>query len=240
MPARRRGSASLPTLLDTLFACGLGSVLESNPDSIWRERGFQLLMEVNRMRSSKLSALVVGVVLALAVSVTVVGSGAAKNTAPAKVKIGYINLSDQLPFVVLVRKSIERAAKANGAKLVVCDSNLDAQKAINCAAQLKLAGREGDPELPARLEGGAARLRRRPEGADVAIDIHQPPCETVFFGATTSRPASSPAPRSASTRRRPGTARPTRSSRSTRRRPARSSSTARTASSPASSRSARA
>ena len=54
----------LPTLLDTFFASGLGSALESNPDSTVRERGFQLLMEVNRMRSSRLSALVVGVALA--------------------------------------------------------------------------------------------------------------------------------------------------------------------------------
>src|SRR5258708_19225754 len=92
------------------------------------------------MRSSRVSALVVGIALAVAVSMTVASSGAAKNNAPAKIKIGYINLSDQLPFVVLVRKSIERAAKANGAQLFECDSNLDAQKAINCAAQLKLGG----------------------------------------------------------------------------------------------------
>ena len=124
--------------------------------------------------------------------------------------------------------------RPNGAKLVECDSNLDAQKAINCAAQLKIAGREGHPELPARREGRAARLRRGPKVPVVAIDIHQPPCETVFYGANNFQAGKLAAPRSARTRRRRGTARSTACSRSTRRRRARSSSTARTASSPAS------
>ena len=136
------------------------------------------------MRSSRLSALVVGIVLALAVSVTVVGSGAARNNAPAKVKIGYINLSDQLPFVVLVRKSIERAAKANGADLVVCDSNLDAQKAINCAAQLKLQGVKGILNFQLDSKAAPRVCAAGPKVPTVAIDIHQPPCEVVFFGAS--------------------------------------------------------
>jgi ribose transport system substrate-binding protein len=79
-------------------------------------------------------------VLGLLVAVTAGGATAKPGKSAAQVKIGYINLSDQLPFVVLVRKSIERAAKAAGVKLVECDSNLDAQKAINCAAQLKTQG----------------------------------------------------------------------------------------------------
>ena len=136
------------------------------------------------MRSSRLSVFVVGVALAIAVSVTVVGSGAAKNTAPAKVKIGYINLSDQLPFVVLVRKSIERAAKANGAELVVCDSNLDAQKAINCAAQLKLQGVKGILNFQLDSKAAPRVCAAGPKVPTVAIDIHQPPCEEVFFGAS--------------------------------------------------------
>lgn len=135
------------------------------------------------MRSSRLSALVVGVALALAVSATVAGSGAARNNAPAKVKIGYINLSDQLPFVVLVRKSIQRAAKANGADLVVCDSNLDAQKAINCAAQLKLQGVKGILNFQLDSKAAPRVCAAGPKVPVVAIDIHQPPCEVVFFGA---------------------------------------------------------
>src|SRR5581483_3997704 len=134
------------------------------------------------MRSSRLSALGVGIVLALAVAVTLAGSGLAKPNA-AKVKIGYINLSDQLPFVVLVRKSIERAAKANGAQLVECDSNLDAQKAINCAAQLKTEGVKGILNFQLDSKAAPRVCAAGPKVPVVAIDIHQPPCETVFFGA---------------------------------------------------------
>src|SRR4051794_9232454 len=140
-------------------------------------------MEVHRMRSPRLAALVVGVVVALAASVTLAGSGVAGNTAAAKVKIGYINLSDQLPFVVLVRKSIERAAKANGAQLVECDSNLDAQKAINCAAQLKLQGMKGILNFQLDSKAAPRVCAAGPKVPVVAIDIHQPPCESVFFGA---------------------------------------------------------
>ena len=136
------------------------------------------------MRSSRLSALVVGIALALAVAMTVASGGAAKNNASAaKVKIGYINLSDQLPFVVLVRKSIERAAKANGAQLVECDSNLDAQKAINCAAQLKLQGVQGIMNFQLDSKAAPRVCAAGPKVPAVAIDIHQPPCEVVFFGA---------------------------------------------------------
>src|SRR3954470_4708962 len=135
------------------------------------------------MRSPRLAALGVGVVLALAVSVTLAGGGAAKSTAAGKVKIGYINLSDQLPFVVLVRKSIERAAKANGAQLVECDSNLDAQKAINCAAQLKLQGVKGILNFQLDSKAAPRVCAAGPKVPVVAIKIHQPPCETVFFGA---------------------------------------------------------
>jgi ribose transport system substrate-binding protein len=140
-------------------------------------------MEVHRMRSPRLAALVVGVVVALAASVTLAGSGVAGNTAAAKVKIGYINLSDQLPFVVLVRKSIERAAKQNGADLVVCDSNLDAQKAINCASQLKLQGVKGILNFQLDAKAAPRVCAAGPKVPTVAIDIHQRPCEVVFFGA---------------------------------------------------------
>jgi ribose transport system substrate-binding protein len=140
-------------------------------------------MEVIRMRPPRLAMLGLGLVLALAVAATLAGSGAAKPSAGAKVKIGYINLSDQLPFVVLVRKSIERAAKANGVDLVECDSNLDAQKAINCAAQLKLQGVKGILNFQLDSKAAPRVCAAGPKVPVVAIDIHQPPCETVFFGA---------------------------------------------------------
>ena len=94
------------------------------------------------MKTSGLRRLGLLVVLGCIAAVVFSTTANARSTAPsaAKTKIGYINLSDQLPFVVLVRKGIEKAAKAAGVTLVECDSNLDAQKAINCAAQLKSQG----------------------------------------------------------------------------------------------------
>lgn len=121
-----------------------------------------------------------GMIAALAFSAT----ASAHTTAPAKkVKIGYINLSDQLPFVVLVRKGIEKAAKAAGAQLVECDSNLDAQKAINCAAQLKSQGVQGIMNFQLDTKAAPRVCAAGPKVPVIAIDIHQPPCEKVFYGA---------------------------------------------------------
>jgi ribose transport system substrate-binding protein len=108
----------------------------------------------------------------------------ARSTAPnAKTKIGYINLSDQLPFVVLVRKGIEKAAKDAGVTLVECDSNLDAQKAINCAAQLKSQGVQGIANFQLDTKAAPRVCAAGPKVPVIAIDIHQPPCEKVFYGA---------------------------------------------------------
>jgi ribose transport system substrate-binding protein len=126
---------------------------------------------------------------AAVVSVVLVsGAGArtdsnARPAAAAKIKIGYINLSDQLPFVVLVRKSLERAAKANGVTLVTCDSNLDAQKAINCAAQLKSQGVQAIANFQLDTKAAPRVCAAGPKVPTLAIDIHQPPCEKVFYGA---------------------------------------------------------
>ena len=123
--------------------------------------------------------------LVLALAATGAASAASGKTgrSTAQIKIGYINLSDQLPFVVLVRKSIERAAKANGVKLVECDSNLDAQKAINCAAQLKTQGVQGIANFQLDATAAPRVCAAGPKVPVVAIDIHQRPCESVFYGA---------------------------------------------------------
>jgi ribose transport system substrate-binding protein len=123
---------------------------------------------------------VLGCIAAVAFSTT----ASAKSTAPnAKIKIGYINLSDKLPFVVLVRKGIEAAAKKAGVTLVECDSELDAQKAINCAAQLKSQGVQGIANFQLDSQAAPRVCAAGPKVPVIAIDIHQPPCEKVFYGA---------------------------------------------------------
>lgn len=127
------------------------------------------------------------VALAIVAGLLAIGmsSATAKPTTSTatQLKIGYINLSDQIPFVVLVRKSIERAAKANGVRLAECDSNLDAQKAINCAAQLKTQGVKGIINFQLDATAAPRVCAAGPKVPVVAIDIHQKPCETVFYGA---------------------------------------------------------
>jgi ribose transport system substrate-binding protein len=143
-------------------------------------------MEVEGMTASRgcRLALLLGVVGLVALTASAAGARPVDQArATAKIKIGYINLSDQIPFVVLVRKSIERAAKANGAQLVECDSNLDAQKAINCAAQLKSQGVQGILNFQLDTKAAPRVCAAGPKVPVIAIDIHQPPCEKVFYGA---------------------------------------------------------
>jgi ribose transport system substrate-binding protein len=124
------------------------------------------------------------VLIASITAASTANAQSAHHSAPAKkVKIGYINLSDQLPFVVLVRKGIEAAAKAAGVTLVECDSNLDAQKAINCAAQLKSQGVQGILNFQLDTKAAPRVCAAGPKVPVIAIDIHQPPCEKLFYGA---------------------------------------------------------
>ena len=55
-------------------------------------------------------------------------------------KLGFITLGDQVPFSKLVTDSMKQNAKIAGAKLVVCDSRLDGQVALdlNKVAYLRL------------------------------------------------------------------------------------------------------
>ena len=139
------------------------------------------------MRSRRRLALAACTALALASltsGVLVSGAGAKQaTTSAARIKIGYINLSNALPFVVIVRKSIEAAAKANGAQLVECDSNENAQQAINCAAEFKSEHVQGIANFQLDATAAPRVCAAGPKVPVVAIDIPQPPCQTMFFGA---------------------------------------------------------
>src|SRR4051812_23226473 len=87
----------------------LRSPLESNPGRVSpSSRG-------GRMTRARMA--VVGVVAALLVaSASVVGASAAPGTSQKQIVIGYINHIDSIPFVQLVRKSIQSQGQKNGAK----------------------------------------------------------------------------------------------------------------------------
>jgi ribose transport system substrate-binding protein len=111
-------------------------------------------------------------------------SEAPSSAAPTAMKVGYISLGEAIPFVSLVTNSIkDEAAKVPGLEIVVCDSEIDAAKALACAQNLKVQKvqavlnfqlfEDSSPEV-CTAYGGLPTI---------AIDIHQAPCEVAFMGA---------------------------------------------------------
>jgi ribose transport system substrate-binding protein len=139
------------------------------------------------MRSSRRSQTAVALAAFVGLLLLALGASSAgarpavKKAAP--IKLGYISLGEQIPFVALVTKGLRKAAKANGVNLLVCDSQIDAQKAINCAAQFKTQGVKGIANFQLDATAGPRVCAAGPKVPVVAIDIHQQPCETVFYGA---------------------------------------------------------
>ncbi len=105
----------------------------------------------------------------------------------AGLKVGYISLGDSLPFVKLVSDSIAEQAKIAGLTFSPCDSQVDAAKSLECGQNLGVQGVQG--VLNFNLFGDSSKAICEAYGGvpTIAIDIHQPPCETTFFGANNKR-----------------------------------------------------
>lgn len=99
------------------------------------------------------------------------------------VKIGYISLSDAVPFIKLVSDSIKKEAKAAGAELVFCDSQGDAAKALDCAKTMKTQGVQGILNFQGDAKAAASICAAGPDVPVIAIDIEQQPCQSAFMGA---------------------------------------------------------
>jgi ribose transport system substrate-binding protein len=111
-------------------------------------------------------------------------SEAPASAAPTAMKVGYISLGESIPFVSLVTNSIkDEAAKVPGLEIVVCDSEIDAAKALACAQNLKV--QEVQAVLNFQLfEDSSPEVCTGYGGLPtIAIDIHQAPCEVAFMGA---------------------------------------------------------
>ncbi len=103
-------------------------------------------------------------------------------------KLGYIALDDSIPFGKLVSDSIREQAKNAGAELVVCDSKLDAAKALTCAQNFKTQGVQGYLNFQPVADAAQAVCDAGPQDVPViAIDIPQGDCQTAFMGANNSR-----------------------------------------------------
>jgi ribose transport system substrate-binding protein len=108
---------------------------------------------------------------------------AAKPGSGKGLKLGYISLGESVPFVRLVSNGIKQQAKIAGAKLVFCDSALDAAKALDCAKTFKTQGVQGYLNFDVFQNASASICKAGPQVPVIAIDIHQKPCEKAFMGA---------------------------------------------------------
>lgn len=101
----------------------------------------------------------------------------------AGLKLGYISLGDSVPFVKLVSDSIKKQAEIAGAELVFCDSEVDGQKALNCAKSFKTQGVQAYLNFQVDQKLAGAICAAGPDVPVIAIDIVQEPCQVSFMGA---------------------------------------------------------
>jgi ribose transport system substrate-binding protein len=99
------------------------------------------------------------------------------------IKIGYINLANSIPFSHDVEESVKAVAKKHNVEVLTCDSALDAQKAIDCAAKFKTQGVQGIANFQQDATASPRVCAAGPDVPTVAIDIPQKPCMKVYFGA---------------------------------------------------------
>lgn len=131
--------------------------------------------------------------LAAAAKVTVPGgeSGATKFQPPVPgsgsgLKLGYISLSEAVPFAHLVTLGIEHVAKADGAQMVVCDAKNDPATALACARTFVSEGVQGYLNFQADASAAPSICSAGPKVPVIAIDIPQSPCQKAFMGANNS------------------------------------------------------
>lgn len=104
------------------------------------------------------------------------GSGVGKT-------IGYMSLGEYIPFVNLVTQGIEEEMAKSGATYVFCDTNTDPAATLACAQQMKTAGADGVINFQITQAQSPEFCAAYDNVTTIAIDIVQPPCETMFFGA---------------------------------------------------------
>ena len=109
---------------------------------------------------------------------------AAPSEAATPMKVGYISLGEAIPFVSLVTNSIQaEAAKVPGLEIVVCDSEIDAAKALACAQNLKVQGVQAVLNFQLFEDSSPEVCAAYGDLPTIAIDIVQAPCQVAFMGA---------------------------------------------------------
>ena len=98
-------------------------------------------------------------------------------------KLGYISLGEQIPFAVLVTRSMRQQARRAGANLIVCDSREQTSVTLDCVKTFKTQGVKGYLNFQSDSKAAPSICAAGPSVPVISIDIHQPPCEKAFMGA---------------------------------------------------------
>lgn len=98
------------------------------------------------------------------------------------IKIGYISLSEAVPFVHLVSVGIEQQAKRAGAQLVFCDSQNDAATALACAKTMASQKVNGLINYQADASSAPQICAAGPQVPVLGLFIQQKPCEKSLLG----------------------------------------------------------
>lgn len=101
--------------------------------------------------------------------------------------LGLIALDDSVPFSKLVSDSVRTQAEKSGAKLVFCDSKLDAATALDCARNFATQGVDGYLNFQPVSDAAQAICDAGPDVPVIAIDIEQGDCQVAFSGANNLR-----------------------------------------------------
>ncbi|MFP5342262.1 MAG: sugar ABC transporter substrate-binding protein [Candidatus Limnocylindria bacterium] len=102
---------------------------------------------------------------------------------PTSFKVGYISLGESIPFVSLVTNSILDEAEKVGLEVVVCDSEIDAAKALACGQNLKVQQVQAVLNFQLFEASSAEVCEAYGNLPTIAIDIVQEPCQVAFMGA---------------------------------------------------------
>lgn len=97
--------------------------------------------------------------------------------------IGFTQLSLAVPFGQDVQEGVEAQIEKSGAKLITCDSELDAAKALNCARQFSTQDVDGLITFQADAAAAQNICEAGPDVPVFAVDIVQDPCQVAFVGA---------------------------------------------------------
>ena len=109
---------------------------------------------------------------------------ASNSSAPGakRYKIGFANLTEDIPFAVRVREGIEKAAKANNVELVVADNKLDGATALANADNFITQGVDGVIEFQTDENFGKSIMTKMNAKKIPVIAIDIPMAGATFFG----------------------------------------------------------